>query len=407
MNSLVSTGGSVGQGKVRPALHIGFQRSGGRGEYEVVGSHSGYTAISLEGWRFFLRWPDGIVRETGLELEPADSGKPRLRSTWSPQFQIGRMVAAMLLLPDPRREYAQTNDSLPVARAKGYVLSRIGFGPDTEFTGVTDQVTIDASFVTLANRAGDDSIGIAQRWFRVQGVYNAVHLLPPSLASLVTEHRDYLASGRPIKADLTSIVASLIKELAGTVGTTFDGDPLPMLEQMLNLQVFATPNLPPPDEIGEEDPEIAVRAASEYRMAKTRGPGAVTFRKDVRAAYNHRCLFCGGRFGDIPDVVSGVDAAHILAWSKYNLDVVINGLSLCKLHHWAFDAALILPVYKGGDLYVSFTELTVPMDQHSKGLLGIDGAPVDPVFLPASKAQWPSEKYLEHLYADLAISFTA
>ena len=49
-------------------MHIGFRRSGGRGEYEVVGSHSGFSAISLEGWTFNLAWPDGNVRETGLGL---------------------------------------------------------------------------------------------------------------------------------------------------------------------------------------------------------------------------------------------------------------------------------------------------------------------------------------------------
>ena len=42
-------------------MHIGFRTSGGRGEYEVVGNHTGYSALSLEGWTFQLRWPDGIV----------------------------------------------------------------------------------------------------------------------------------------------------------------------------------------------------------------------------------------------------------------------------------------------------------------------------------------------------------
>ena len=37
-----------------------------------------------------------------------------------------------------------------------------------------------------------------------------------------------------------------------------------------------------------------------------------------------------------------MDAAHILPWAGYDLDVVSNGLCFCKHHHWAFDEGLIL-----------------------------------------------------------------
>ncbi|UQX10774.1 hypothetical protein [Candidatus Mycobacterium methanotrophicum] len=46
----------------------------------MVGNHSGYNALGLEGWTFGMRWPDGVVRDTGLWLDPAGCGKPRLRS---------------------------------------------------------------------------------------------------------------------------------------------------------------------------------------------------------------------------------------------------------------------------------------------------------------------------------------
>jgi putative restriction endonuclease len=38
---------------------------------------------------------------------------------------------------------------------------------------------------------------------------------------------------------------------------------------------------------------------------------------------------------------SGVDSAHILPDSEFDLNHVANGLCLCKLHHWAFDEGLI------------------------------------------------------------------
>ncbi|WP_062317876.1 HNH endonuclease [Demequina maris] len=310
------------------------------------------------------------------------------------------MVAAMLLLPDPRREYGQTNSALPVARAKGYVLSRIGFGPDTEFAGVTDLVTIDPSFVTLASLAGEDSVGVRQRWLRIQAVYGAVATLPPLLAKLLDEHRAYLESGAPVTSELSRVVANLVKAVDPVNG----GDPLPQLEALAHVVVPPDPTLPPPDEIGEEDPDVAIRSAIEYRMSKARGSAAKKFSDDVRAAYHDRCAFCGGRFGGLPGVRSGVDAAHILAWHRYELDVVPNGLCLCKLHHWAFDAAIILPVYRAGLLHMSFTELADGLDAPSRALLGDDGAPIPLAHMPSSRAQWPSEKYLAHLYADLGFA---
>lgn len=104
---------------------------------------------------------------------------------------------------------------------------------------------------------------------------------------------------------------------------------------------------------------------------------------------------------------SGVDAAHILAWYAYDLDVVPNGITLCKLHHWAFDAAIMLPFYDGTQIRVSFTEHSEELDEHSLGLLGEDGATIPAEYLPVDVKLWPSKLYLDHLYADLAISFTS
>ena len=390
-------------------MHIGFQRSGGRGEYEVVGTHSGYNAIGLEGWSFYLRWPDGLVRDTGLELEPATSGKPRLRSLWSPPFQIGRCIAAMLMLPDPRREYAQTLTGSPVARGKGYVLSRIGFGPDTEFSGVADRVTIDPTFVDLDNLSDKFTIGISHRWRRIQAVYDAMDRLPDGVRLRLKEHRNYLAGGDPITAQLTGIVLALEKivEPEMTRWTWLsDSDVLPALEALLGIGSVNGPTLPPPDALGEDEPIVSARSAHEYRLAKTRGASGRHFAKQVNAAYNSRCLFCGGVFGGVPSIRSGVDAAHILAWSKFDLDVVPNGISLCKLHHWAFDAALLVPFYQDKKYVLQFTELSKQFDALTLEKLGVNDFEIPRGWLPADSSMWPSQRYLDRLYADLAISFS-
>lgn len=387
-------------------MHIGFQRGGGRGVYEVVGNHSGLAAGDLDGWTLYMSWPDGFVRETGLEVDLA-SGKPRLVSLMTPKFQIGRMVAAMLLLPSPRREYSQTNSDYPVLRAGGYVLSRIGFGPDTEFAGVNAIVTVHPTFLDVDNLADKESLGIHSRWLRIQAVYAAIELLPGQIHELVEQHRSLLATGEPVTALLASVVSKLVTQLAPlrTDGEPI-GDPLPALEQLIGLVPSAGPSLPPPDALGEDEPLVSARSAYEYRLAKSRGAGGKRFSDSIRAIYSDRCAFCGCKFAGVAGVRSGVDAAHILAWSKYDLDIVQNGLSLCKLHHWAFDEALLMPVYKDGKLTLAFTELSLKFDADTRTKLGASGFVIPAEWLPADKSSWPSEKYLKILYADLDISFT-
>jgi putative restriction endonuclease len=55
------------------------------------------------------------------------------------------------------------------------------------------------------------------------------------------------------------------------------------------------------------------------------------FRRRVVDAYRHRCALCSLRHREL------LDAAHITPDSEHGEPVVSNGLSLCKLHHAAFD----------------------------------------------------------------------
>ena len=388
-------------------MHIGFRTSGGRGEYEVVGSHSGYNALDLEGWNFSMRWPDGIVRDTGLWLDPAESGKARLRSMLTPQVQIGRIVAPMLLLPDPTRAYRNTPTTLPIAVAKQYSLTEVGFGAESEFSGVADLVTFVPSFVKIANQRHSDVVGVTARWARLVAVYAQAAVLPTTLQALVKSHQDFLASGDVVNQRLTTIVTNIDKQLALTRGITFvpNTDPLPALESLLGISPPAGPTLPPPDQLGEDAPDVSVRAAHQYRLTRIRGQAGRKFSESVREAYRHRCAFCGAKFGGIDSIRSGVDAAHILAWSKHDLDIVQNGIALCKLHHWAFDAGIMLPVKIGSEYVVRFTDRASRLDNVSRAQLGVDGQKIPREWLPAEASMRPSPKYLERLYADLGVVF--
>ena len=389
-------------------MHIGFRTSGGRGEYEVVGSHSGYSARHLEGWTFSFHWPDGIVRDTGLWLDPADSGKPRLRSMLTPEFQVGRMCAAMLLLPDPRRELRKAGIEYPVALDKGYVMTQVGFGEDTEFASVPELVTVHPTYVTLANLAYSESIGVVERWRRIEALYAAAVALPTPVQHELAKHRAYLASGQTIEVELTKIVRDLAKSVEPSVpGYSWTTDCLQTLEVMCGLHSPSTPGLPPPDELPEDAPDVKARSAHKYRLAKVRGTGQRKFSVAVREAYGHRCAFCGGCYGGVAGLDSGLEAAHILAWASYDMDVVQNGMSLCKTHHWAFDAGLMLPVHDRGKYVIRFTALARQLPAETLALLGTDGFVIPSDWLPADPALRPSPTILKKYQEDLAVEFIA
>jgi putative restriction endonuclease len=315
------------------------------------------------------------------------------------------MVAAMLLLPTPRRELRGTPSGLPVAKRNQYLVTRIGFDPDTQFDSSSKHVTFAPNYVEISNMANSDLIGVDNRWRRITAVYAVATRLPDSVRSLVAEHQATLAQGSPIPWTLNSHVDRLLDALLGLgVAYEADTDPLPALERLLGIVPTTVPALPPPDEIGEDEIDVRVEAANEYRLARARGASARSFAAAVKAAYGNRCAFCGLVLGGIEGIISGIDAAHILAWSSYDLDVLRNGIALCKLHHWAFDAGLMLPVVdKDGNYSIAFTELADRLDPDARVRLGTDEMTIPDERLPTNKTDRPSPKYLRRLYDDLGI----
>lgn len=64
------------------------------------------------------------------------------------------------------------------------------------------------------------------------------------------------------------------------------------------------------------------------------------FAEAVKDAYDYTCLVCGSR-RESPDGGFEVEAAHIYPKREGGADDPRNGLALCRLHHWAFDAGWI------------------------------------------------------------------
>lgn len=61
------------------------------------------------------------------------------------------------------------------------------------------------------------------------------------------------------------------------------------------------------------------------------------FKQAVREAYDFRCAVCGMKIYSPNTLQWEVEAAHIVPHRANGRDDILNGLALCRLHHWAFD----------------------------------------------------------------------
>lgn len=90
---------------------------------------------------------------------------------------------------------------------------------------------------------------------------------------------------------------------------------------------------PRPENYNPFDKEKKVAKVTRESAIRTRG-----FRQAVIEAYDFKCAFCGMKIQSPDSLLWEVEAAHIVPHSKKGKDDILNGLSLCHLHHWAFDA---------------------------------------------------------------------
>lgn len=61
------------------------------------------------------------------------------------------------------------------------------------------------------------------------------------------------------------------------------------------------------------------------------------FKQAIREAYDFKCAVCGMKLYSPNTLQWEVEAAHIVPHSANGKDDILNGLALCRLHHWAFD----------------------------------------------------------------------
>jgi putative restriction endonuclease len=136
-------------------------------------------------------------------------------------------------------------------------------------------------------------------------------------------------------------------------------------------------------DLAVEDPALLRSYAERVVATRLHQP---LFRQRVLLAYENQCALCHLRHTRL------LDAAHVLPDSAGGEPVVTNGISMCKIHHAAYDADIfgISPTYRVGVRPDVMTEIDGPTLRHT--LQAIDGAEID---LPRRRAARPDPELLD------------
>jgi len=134
----------------------------------------------------------------------------------------------------------------------------------------------------------------------------------------------------------------------------------------------------------DDDPRLTDEKG-EYTETRRRARDTA-FAELVRQAYDETCAICG-RSRETPAGTPEVDAAHIYPKQEGGSDDVRNGLALCKLHHWAFDAGWLAV----SDDY----EILVKDASDSEGYYEFKQLEDDILHLPENEDAEPHPMFLE------------
>ncbi len=112
-----------------------------------------------------------------------------------------------------------------------------------------------------------------------------------------------------------------------------------------------------------------------------------TFRENVLRAYRDHCAICKLKHREL------LDAAHIIPDREERGEPIVpNGISLCKIHHAAYDNSIIgiSPDYQIAVREDVLHEVDGPMLKY-----GIQSIDKQKIILPRSKNNWPDQERLD------------
>lgn len=384
-------------------MRIVLRTSGGRGEYEVAGSHETVRVQDVFDRRIVLELLPGVRFPTNNFVRHTQ-GKPRIRLL-DPRSDshVYLILAAILLLPKPKREIGATPGGKLQLYKDNFSVMSIPFDL-VELSNA--EIVISPTQIILSNSTFDSvRLDVIERLSIVMACWEVASKNSSTIASVVIQHRNAF-NNYDVKAVIAATESIRLTNIEPDdplrhITKALD---LPNLDELMWLGVHATET----DEamaLGEENLEELKEAARNrikvWQLVALRGASGAKFSTEVRQAYNHTCLFSGMRLPKTPETgSSGVDAAHILPWADYNLNSISNGLCLSKLCHWAFDAGILQLNYDSMNSSYRVALTTVALATESAGVLKLDGLKdiqgiISTSLLPKDSVNWPNPSFLE------------
>lgn len=140
-----------------------------------------------------------------------------------------------------------------------------------------------------------------------------------------------------------------------------------------------------------EEPDLIVSRRAYLTATVKQRVHQRSFRERVLLAYHDQCALCKLRHREL------LDAAHIIPDSEESGEPIVqNGLSLCKIHHAAFDKNIlgITPDYIIKVREDILREIDGPMLKY-----GLQYLENKKLILPSSKKYWPDRERLDIRYS--------
>ena len=385
-------------------MNITLRPSGGRGEYELAGSQGNLHVTDLLGRPIFIEILPGVSINAHSKCLNSD-GKPRIRlDSKVKNAHPSSLIAAAMMLPKPRRKRRDT-EGVDLLQREQFVVQTIRI----DVVLRSGDVLICPIVVRLENEVGIHlDISFTERMARVLRAWAGAATATGILADAVRAHATAFTSATSTQTELVRSFAALFSALGKP-----SGDILPLIEARLGVVSISGQSIGEisaqidDDDFAENiltDPADArIDRVRTWRLAAVRGGSSAIFRNNVREAYDSRCMFSGQRLPRTAATsTAGVDAAHILPWSRFNLDTTSNGICLNKQCHWAFDEGFFRLSYDD-DINAYVISIPNPVRLAAEAAqfeietyIAMSG-PVAPERLPANQLMWPSRIYLSEL----------
>lgn len=384
-------------------MRIALRTSGGRGEYEMAGSHEAIRVHDIFDRQIVLELLPGFRFPTNNFVRHTQ-GKPRIRllDPYS-DYHVYLLLAAILLLPKPKREIGATpGGKLQIYKDNFSVMSV----PFDVVELSRDEIVVSPTQMVLSNSIFDSvRLDVIERLRIVMACWDTASVQSSTLANAVVQHRNAVRS-HDVRAVIDAAESLRLANIEpdDPLRHITKGLDLPNLDELMWLGVHVT-ETEEAMALGEENLEELKEAARTrikvWQQVALRGAAGTKFSAEVRLAYNHTCLFTGMRLPKTPATgSSGVDAAHILPWAEYNLNTVSNGLCLSKLCHWAFDAGILQLSYNASASIYEIALSSAALAAESAGLLRLNGLKdiqgvVSSSLLPNDSSNWPNPSFLK------------